>query len=115
MGSIKVRAARIAAEAGRPGEWTSDDLEGARLAANELGRPRQSDGRSPDEVWQERSPPTAEQREELRWHCYLALLRELERIGWEEYATDPVLRARINRAAVSTALVKLQYLEIRRE
>ena len=55
------------------------------------------------------------EREELRWQCYLALLRELERIGSEEYDKDPILRARIDRAAVSTALVKLQYLEIRRE
>jgi hypothetical protein len=37
---------------GRPGEWTLDELEAARLYANEFGRPR--DGReSPEVLWAE--------------------------------------------------------------
>jgi len=48
-------------------------------------------------------------------HCYLALLRELERIDWADYSADATLRARISRAAVSSALTGLQYLNLRKE
>ena len=55
-GSLKTRAHRRAAQNDRPGHWTCDDVEFARLEANAAARPRGPDGPTPDEIWQARSP-----------------------------------------------------------
>ena len=39
IGSLKTRAHHESARNNRPGEWTCDDVEGARLQANETARP----------------------------------------------------------------------------
>jgi len=62
-GSLKVRAHHLAAANGRVTDWSSDDLEGARLMANELARPRANGGLSPDAVWDGRSYITPSERE----------------------------------------------------
>jgi transposase InsO family protein len=64
-GSIKVRAHHEAARHGRPGEWTCDDLEAARLMANELGRPFGMNGPTPDEAWAARRRILDEERTAL--------------------------------------------------
>jgi transposase InsO family protein len=55
-GSIKTRAHHLAARAGRPGRWTLDDVEGARLLCNELGQPGGAGGPTPVERWNTRPP-----------------------------------------------------------
>jgi hypothetical protein len=55
IGSIKTRAHHIAAREGRPGAWTCDDVEEARLQANETARPLGAGSPSPDELWARRA------------------------------------------------------------
>lgn len=55
-GSIKTRAHHLAARAGRPGRWTLDDVEGARLLCNEVGQPGGAGGPTPVERWDTRPP-----------------------------------------------------------
>ena len=54
IGSIKTRAHHIAALHGRPGEWTCDDVEAARLLANSTARPRRRRGPTPHSAWKRR-------------------------------------------------------------
>jgi hypothetical protein len=51
---MKTRALHIAATNGRPADWTCDDVEGARLQANETARPHGPWLPSPDQMWQSR-------------------------------------------------------------
>lgn len=61
IGSINTRAHHIAAQHGRPGEWTCDDVEAARLLANSTARPRGRRGPTPVAAWKRRDDiPRAE-------------------------------------------------------
>jgi hypothetical protein len=64
--SMTARTDHHAARSARPGEWSCEDLEAARLEANETSRPRGSKGPTPDEVWRDREPITAEEREAFK-------------------------------------------------
>ena len=54
IGTLKTYTHHEAARHDRPGEWNCDDVEAARLRANELSRPQGLDGLSPDEAWNTR-------------------------------------------------------------
>jgi len=54
IGSIKTRTHHIATQHGRPGEWTCDDLEAARLLANATARPHGRAGPTPQAAWNRR-------------------------------------------------------------
>ena len=71
MGSLKYRAARIAAGAGRPGAWASDDVEAARLQAKQCVRVGGPHGPSPETLWRSRSPILLEV---LRWGIDLSTI-----------------------------------------
>jgi len=60
---------------GRPGEWTCDDVEGARREANETAKLWGIHGPTPEEVWKNRVPITAGER--------AAFTRTVERLRWE--------------------------------
>jgi transposase len=60
--SMIARTDHHAASSGRPGEWSCEDLEAARLEANETGRPWGSHGPTPDEAWNDRRSVSAEER-----------------------------------------------------
>src|SRR5262249_5290781 len=47
IGALRWRALRR----GRPGEWTWEDVEGARREANAQGRPQGRRGPTPEEAW----------------------------------------------------------------
>jgi hypothetical protein len=49
IGSLKTRTHHEAARNDRPGEWTCDDVEGARMMDNETGRPWGVNGLTPKE------------------------------------------------------------------
>ena len=63
---MTARTDHHAARSGRPGEWSCEDLEAARLEANETARPWGSKGPLPDEVWRSRTPITDEERDAFR-------------------------------------------------
>ena len=66
IGSMIARTDHHAARCDRPGEWSCDDLEAARLEANETGRPWGSRGGTPDEAWEDRKRVTDEERRALK-------------------------------------------------
>ena len=62
-GSIKTRAEHLSFKNGRPGQWTCDDVEGARLQANYNARPRGSSGPTPIESFCARTPVSRKDRD----------------------------------------------------
>src|SRR5437867_2443518 len=62
IGGLKTRAHHESARNYRPGEWTCDDVEAARLMANQTGRPWGAAGLTPDQAWLHRRPIDQEDR-----------------------------------------------------
>lgn len=62
IGSLKTRTEQHAARHGRPGAWTFDDVEGARLEANATSRPHGERQPTPDQLWQQRQQLTPAER-----------------------------------------------------
>lgn len=62
IGSIKLRAHLESARHDRSGQWTCDDIEAARLMANETARPRGHLSPTPNEAWDAREPITPASR-----------------------------------------------------
>jgi len=116
VGSIKNRARRIAAAAGRVGAWTSDDVERARLQANHGARVRTTRGTaSPEELFASRSAVRPAERELFLEH--VERRRRVERAAREispDASPPHAERAMIDRAAVTAALVQTDLLRIRR-
>jgi transposase InsO family protein len=54
IGGLRTRAHYLAAQHGRPGHWSCDDVEAARLMANQTARPLGPLGATPDELWAQR-------------------------------------------------------------
>jgi transposase InsO family protein len=115
IGSLKTRAHFLSARRDRPGEWTCDDMEGARQEANECGRPRGYAGESPGQVWRGRSAILGDEREEFRCR-----VNELEEVVRRDRELLPAVtlpsweQENINRVAISRACVALGYLSFRR-
>lgn len=114
-GSLKTRTHHQAARHDRPGEWTCDDVEAARLQANQTARPHGFNQPVPDDLWAGRVALTdAERRAFLEAvararpeaHAQLGLLPN---ITLSERQTDNV-----ERVAIARALVALEYLKFRR-
>lgn len=66
MGNIKTTIHTIASQHGRPGRWTCDDVEGARLLINRTLHYRDGKCVSPEELWNERITITEQERICLR-------------------------------------------------
>ena len=62
IGSFQTRAHHEVARHGHAGEWNCEDVEAARLQANELARPWGHNADTPDTSWATRSPICAEDR-----------------------------------------------------
>ena len=104
MGSFKHYLERIAAQHGRAGHPTRDDLEGALLLQGSLGGPRGAKV-SPAQAWRDRAPITAEER-----RAFLQALAEAR----DALLCDSSPHAIKDRVAVRTVLTALNYLVIRR-
>lgn len=114
-GAIKTRAQHHAARHDRPWEWTCDDVEAARLQANETGRPFGSHGPSPDEKWQTREPIRDEERVAFAAEYQRQLASERQDRGiLEDVLLQGRERDQIERAALVRALVQLGFFSIRR-
>jgi hypothetical protein len=113
IGSMKTRTHHEAFRLGRPGEWTCDDAEAARLQANETSRPWGSRGPTPGEVWQTRHPIEAGERLAFR----KAVARRAQRVRQEQgYAPhehlDHAAWAAVHRMALRDVLVAAGLLQI---
>jgi transposase InsO family protein len=115
IGSMKTRTHHHASRNGRPGEWTCDDLEAARLEANETARPRGAKGPTPDGSWNDRTPVTKDERQAFRrvvtkyerWWRLANGFKRHEELSQRDQ--DAVMRK-----AVSSALKEQGYLRMRR-
>jgi len=113
-GSLKTRTENQAESAGRPGQWTSADLQAARLRAN-ASRPRRLKGRSPEDVWVSRSPLTETERQRFQ----TAVIEERRQARAQKgIPVDIALKrhqqAGVDRKALPRALVAHDYLSFTR-
>lgn len=118
IGSLKTEAYWEAARNDRPGEWTCDDVEGARMRANQTHKPNGFDEPSPEQAWRDRQPVSDQARSRLRQtvealvpvaaeELQVQLLPGMENHDRQHYNA-------VNRLAISRALVALDILRIRR-
>jgi hypothetical protein len=110
-GTLKTYTHQHALHEGHAFRWTSEDVERARQLANTLSRPWGSDGPTPEEAWQGRTPITAEERT-----LFLAAV-DRERVaarhdlGLDETAAlSPADQARLDRLALPRVLSAQGYL-----
>jgi len=114
-GTLKTHAHYAAARNDRPGEWTCDDVEEARLRGNALSRPHGRDGPTPDESWGRRMRITEADRSR-----FLAVYEEEYRKASAAKGILPLIgpsqkeKDSIDRVAISRALIRCGYLLIRR-
>jgi transposase InsO family protein len=104
VGSIKARAHHLAARAGRAGRWTLDDVEGARLLSNEVGRPFGASCPAPRDGWNLRRPIGDAARDLFLEDVARNFDTERSRRGFTQSEPDPVELASIDRAAISRTL-----------
>ena len=115
IGTLKTYAHHEAARHDRPGEWTCDDVEAARLRANELSRPRGHAGPTPDELWSEHCPVTRDERYIFRRTVQAERGRLLEQAQADKgHPLTDKNAARVERQAVAAALVACGILVVRR-
>jgi hypothetical protein len=97
---MKARTHHESARRGFPGHGTCDDLEAARLQANELARPWGHLGPSPVEAWRSRKRISAKERKRFA-RMVRTCLRQLE------IERRPVADQRaLQREAIARALVR---------
>ena len=111
IGSLKKRTAWQAALRGHPPGWSSQDCETARLQANRTARPWGPSGPTPEETWLQRSAITSEIRTR-----FLETVKDYEAQLYDELddSSDLRVRRRIERQAVTRALIACGILWIRR-
>jgi hypothetical protein len=78
VGQFKTRAHESAARHDRPGRWTGDDVEDARLKANRMLRPWGREQPTPEARWNNRRLVQLRERTALQ-HTFEARLAEYER------------------------------------
>jgi len=108
IGSLKTRAHYEAARRGTPGEWNCDDVEAARLQANETARPWGHDAETPDIRWIERESISSEER-----FAFLATVETQKIQVTQELGIGNDVRC-IEREAITRALVAHGLLSVRR-
>jgi transposase InsO family protein len=115
IGTLKTHAHHISARHDRPGEWTCDDVEEARLLGNAYARPFGCRGGSPDEAWEMHRRTTDNARRRLR-EVYDEEVENEEKRRGVLPLIGPSAKEKdsIDRFAISKALRRCGYLEIRR-
>jgi hypothetical protein len=116
IGTLKTYAHHEAARNDRPGEWTCDDVEAARLRANDLSRPNGHLGPSPTELWKNRSPIPPIERwafnevvEKHRERCLDEFRKEKQKVNLNQ--ND---RNNADRRAIASALIACGILLVQR-
>jgi len=115
IGSLKIRAHFEAARHDRPGEWTVDDVEAARLRGNELGFPNGRARGTPDVAWTARQPITEGDRRQLAGVICRYRLEELAQRGYQEGSPlGEDARLSVERVSITRALCQLGFVQFRR-
>lgn len=114
IGGFETRAHHESARNDRPGEWSCDDVEGARLQANQTARPYGLIGPTPDDVWQCRQFPEDSERS-----AFADIVQRYQDEMWRVQGYLPGMelsRAQqdsLDRVSISRALIEAGYLVIR--
>jgi transposase InsO family protein len=112
IGSMKTRTHHQAASNGRPGQWTCDDAEAARLEPNQTARPWGVSGATPEQAWLGRRPVLPTMRA-----AFAAVVhrRQMEARLEQGFPPDgplpPPLQAAVNRTALRRGLAEYGLLE----
>jgi transposase InsO family protein len=113
IGSMKARTHHAASTKGRAADWTCDDVEAARLAANQTARPWGIAGPTPEEAWAARGSDTSEERV-----AFLSAVRRHDRTARAEQGYQagselhPFAQAAVSRVAIRETLAELGLLQI---
>jgi hypothetical protein len=106
IGSMKGRTHHESTRQGRPGDWTCEDAEAARLQANETARPWGSNRPTPAEAWAPRRPIEAAERV-----TFAAAVHRQQRAARRQQGHPPTgslgrtTEAAVNRVAIREALI----------
>ncbi len=117
IGWLKINAEHEAIRNDRPGEWTCNDIEVARLRTNETARPHGLKGPTPDQAWAQREPITQAQRDALKLAFRQAKAVIRRRHGFGPDSSEQPTRADredMDRISISKALMEDNILSIRR-
>ena len=115
IGTLKTHAHYASARHDRPGEWTCDDVEEARLLGNAFSHPHGHRGGTPDEAWEQHRRFTVGARRRLREVYDEEVEKEKEHRGvLPLVGPTPQEQDTIDRYAISAALRRCGYLEFRR-
>ncbi len=129
IASLKTRTLHIAAAHGRPGHWTCDDVEAARIEANLQSRPWGRNGLAPIDVWEKRAGIADDERRQFL--AALAVARPIEERKMKEQdkpgsrpapaaasaaaeSLNANEQAAVARRAIRRVLIELGYLCVRR-
>ena len=108
---MKIRTHHASARHDRPGQWTCDDCEEARLQANELARTWGAEGPTPDQAWEQRQRITAEQRAAFKTSLEQEQIRVRQEEGYDLQSSLAYHdQAALDRVAIRRALVALGVL-----
>jgi transposase InsO family protein len=114
IGSMKTRTHHQAARLARAGQWTCDDVEAARLQANETARPWGLQGPVPEESWQARQPFKPEERRSFGQSVPQREHQARQEQGYAlEIPLERMAQAAVNRVALQRALVAHGLLRFR--
>lgn len=109
IGGLKTRAHDESARQDRPGQWTCDDVETARLVANETARPSGIAAPTPDQAWRSRVPVEVADR-----HRFAATVDRLRPEARRDLGHGPATPSQVDRVAITRALIERDYLQLRR-
>lgn len=110
MGSIKTRLFYISSRKDRPGIYTCDDLEEARLQSNELSRPNGVNKPTPDIMWYNKNDISSETRRTFMREVEICREEAMCENGLKYTFLNENQRRFINRTAITKALVNLNFL-----
>ena len=115
IGSLKTRAHYQSARRGTPGDWNCDDVEAARLQANETARPWGHNAETPDIHWIERESISSEERFAFLAAVETQKIQTISELGLlPGMPPSPKEGRNIERIAISRALVAHGLLSVRR-
>ncbi|HYG74972.1 MAG TPA: hypothetical protein VEK08_08225, partial [Planctomycetota bacterium] len=115
IGSLKTRAHYEAARRGTPGEWNCDDVEAARLQANETARPWGHNAGTPDIRWIERESISSEERFAFLTAVETHKIQVMQELGLRPDGLQTQKNVRsIEREAITRAVVAHGLLSVRR-
>jgi transposase InsO family protein len=113
IGSMKARTHHQSSARGFPGEWSCDDVEAARLAANQTARPWGNQGPTPEEAWRSHRLVSIEERVVFSNTVQQAEAAARREQGYShDDGLERMAQAAVNRSAIRRALTEHGLLRV---